>query len=742
MRCFHWSCGSLQSGLHLQNDERLGAVVFLGEEGRGRRYEKVALDRSNPAKVEAGRVTEAHPRKVTLPARDGKPEKVFFVLEAPRQNAGDVLIRVNTYSAYIRGGSGGWSTAEGAPETLVSGFGAFGLAGRVGEWSDGLVRMRPGDVLKIRPSRSIDGVSSFALWVDEDGTPKTATWREYENLKAVAQVEALVAETKAGQKGLELAFGKMPAVTYIGRGRFEAGIKVGTGVTGPAVILGEEGRGRVKTEVAILGFNPGERLESVAVAKLLEETAPARYSWEQPVVKTIWGLCESEEVEVGAVLVRVSPSGANRTHLEVKPLRGNPTLLASGHFAGGDAGRTDSSPDELWVLRPGDSLSSGTYGHSLSRVIENTGGKLVCSTGDEWEERDGRANPEAYIAKGRAPWGRVPTEWVGRVVIVERWVEDTNRYREPIREVRSGYEGELVSIGNGRLELNLGWDGRDRKVVTVESGLWVRLETEKTVTPADAGRAATKAKAATLRAEAEGLRTAGHFVCLPPETQAKVSRVAKGLESSWSDTQFDFALSSTQDIENWVEKAEAAMAKVRAAVPAAEELCRKQKGGEVLANFDAWKRHGGSTNCGQGWVIRPDGSFREPDSVDCPRPRYDDGTQHWGLVQADELAISWRKACTAAPHEFVVAKRPVGGLTKAQLAAVEEIECGLARQWDGAVGLSGNTVSPPVGRGWGLKPVPAPKKPAAPAGPPVEVGGLNLAGLFGGAASVSDRRRR
>jgi len=790
MRCFSWSCGSLVSGLSLQNDERLGAVVFLGEEGRGRRYEKVALDRRSPAKVEAGRVIEAHPRKVTLPARDGKPEKVFFVLESSRQDGWKVLVRIRTYSAYVRGGSGGWRTVEGSPETVVSGHGAFGDAGRVGSWADGLVVMRPGDVLKVWPSRSIDGVSEFALWVDEDGNPKTATWREFENLKAVAQVEALVAETEAGQKGLDIAFGTMPALTYVGRGQFEPGIKVDPGVVGPSVVLGEEGRGATRTEVALIGQVPwlpcpergkrgdwfdnqppsehqrkcracgalrvvegtgwdtklvhptdqGEilgRLGSTAVARLHEETVPARSYWETTTVKTIWGLTGSDRVETGAVLLRVSPASAHRVHRTVEAKKGSPAKLAAGNTADGAAGRMGSTPDELWVLRPGEAVVVGTYGNP-GWTLENADGNIRAEATELWDAREAMGNPAAYLAKGRAAWGCVPAEWIGRVVSVHVFVRDDSRMG-----LERTHEGELVAVGNGQIELNLGWDGRDREVVMVSSGLWVYLESEKFVTLPTPERETAKAKVARLRAEAEAARGAGHFKCLATELQSKVAKVAGGKEmEDRSDSGFFFSSASTQEIERWAERAEAVMAEVRAAATAAEELHRQQSAGVVLANFQAWKRRSGATNCGQGWVIRPDGTLREPDRMDCPRPRYDDGTQQWDLVAAEELAILWSKAYTAADHEFVVAKRPASGLTKAQLAAVEEIEREIADQFDGRTGMSGRE-SPPV-QGWGLrppKPTPA-SKPLTPAAPTVEVGGLNLTGLFGGGAVVTDRRRR
>jgi len=56
MKAFTFSCGKVYLAIKLRTDERFGQVVFLGEEGRGRRYEKVALGKRNPAEVIDGRV--------------------------------------------------------------------------------------------------------------------------------------------------------------------------------------------------------------------------------------------------------------------------------------------------------------------------------------------------------------------------------------------------------------------------------------------------------------------------------------------------------------------------------------------------------------------------------------------------------------------------------------------------------------------------------------------------------------
>jgi hypothetical protein len=361
MKCFIWQSGSVSQGFALTSDERLGQVLILGENGRGRRYEKVALGKRNPAEVINGRVLEAHPMKITLPAKDGKPEKAFYVLEKPRNGGDEVLVRVYTYTSYIRGGQGCWRIIAGKPETLVSGYGAFGDAGRIGNWDDGLVVMRPGDVLKVFPSRGTE----HALWL-ENGKPVTTTWKDYENIQAVAKAQELVEQASDKPDALEVVFGQMRTFTFAG-GQITKGLRVEKGATGPVIAFGESGRGRSLIEVPLVGIETtkqndqygreSEVVEVASVVKLDEKVTPARYSWEQPKVKTIYGLTQSTKSEE-AFLVRVSTAGpyTKGTTGEVDPWKGNPTIITSGSGAHGDAGRVGGWDDVLLVVREGDVL--------------------------------------------------------------------------------------------------------------------------------------------------------------------------------------------------------------------------------------------------------------------------------------------------------------------------------------------------------------------------------------------------
>lgn len=143
-------------------------------------------------------------------------------------------------------------------------------------------------------------------------------------------------------------------------------------------------------------------------------------------------------------------------------------------------------------------------------------------------------------------------------------------------------------------------------------------------------------------------------------------------------------------------------------------------------NIRIWKRTGGATNCGMGWVIKPDGSDRERDGLENSNPRraerYDEGYLLWRQVLPGELVLSWSKATTAGEHHFEVVYLPEL-VTEAQLERVAEIQQELEAMWAGRRGLSSNRPSPAVGRGWGLgnfETPPAPSQVLDTATPTVE----------------------
>jgi len=114
-----------------------------------------------------------------------------------------------------------------------------------------------------------------------------------------------------------------------------------------------------------------------------------------------------------------------------------------------------------------------------------------------------------------------------------------------------------------------------------------------------------------------------------------------------------------------------------------------------------WHRVGAGTDCSDAWVIKPDGSFREPTKFEAVK-RYGDGYKNWEQIFPGEVVLSWEKGNTAAEHGFEVIYMPKEGLTAAQKEAVLKIEEDIQNAWKDRRGLSSGIPSPDVGMGWNI----------------------------------------
>lgn len=140
-------------------------------------------------------------------------------------------------------------------------------------------------------------------------------------------------------------------------------------------------------------------------------------------------------------------------------------------------------------------------------------------------------------------------------------------------------------------------------------------------------------------------------------------------------------------------------------LPPVEERNREQSDG-TLADFGGHYRIFGATKNAQFWVIRPDGTLREPDEDRgrgyAEKYKGAEGDKRWNVVAPGELAISWWKPSTAASHEFTVNKLPVDGVTPSQIGVVRKLQEEISARFDGSTGCS-DTPSPGIGKGWGLE---------------------------------------
>ena len=139
---------------------------------------------------------------------------------------------------------------------------------------------------------------------------------------------------------------------------------------------------------------------------------------------------------------------------------------------------------------------------------------------------------------------------------------------------------------------------------------------------------------------------------------------ADGLES------FEAALVRREE-----EAAERAREEAAAAAKAAAEAEAAQLG--LPANVTIWRRMGGMTNRGNGWVIRPDGTHRERDELQNPNDRrasrYDEGDLVWWQILPGELVLRYHQADRYDIAHCEVVHRPEV-VTREQLIAAKQIE--------------------------------------------------------------------
>jgi hypothetical protein len=385
--------------------------------------------------------------------------------------------------------------------------------------------------------------------------------------------------------------------------------------------------------------------------------------------------------------VRVNSSGGYTRRgngQSVEEWKGTPKLIAKGNGADGDAGNIGSWDDEVWVLREGDALFARPSGGNPAHAIYVAEGEIQTRLWAEWKLADAMSDPAFYVGKGTAPWGHAPAQWLGKVVTVQ------DKERNDLET------GELVSVNP--LLLNLGWDERDYAPKTVAQGGWVIVEENKKVRKLE-GEAAEKRRQ--LRDEARR-SSKRRPLRLGRRATSRLLRVACVARCRRSSKQRGFETMPTEgwreSLTSWVEMARGVLAKFAAIEPELKTLEERQGSGEVSVDFGGHYRRMGNTGNADFWVVRADGSLREPNEVSY-RGRYtSEGRKTWRIVAAEELAISWSKACTAADHEFVVNKLPVSGCTQAQLETVRRLEQEISQQWASARGMHGTTS--PEAQGW------------------------------------------
>ena len=120
------------------------------------------------------------------------------------------------------------------------------------------------------------------------------------------------------------------------------------------------------------------------------------------------------------------------------------------------------------------------------------------------------------------------------------------------------------------------------------------------------------------------------------------------------------------------------------------------------SDVQVWHRVGAGTMCGDGWVIKSDGSFREPDTFTPKKKFSSDGFKCWKQILPGEVALSWKKDSAASEHDFEVIYVPQEGLSNQQKEQILKIEEDIQEEWKDCKGISSGEPSPSVGYGWNI----------------------------------------
>ena len=153
------------------------SVVKLGEEGRGRTLFTVSC----PEKLQDGDTVQALPPQTKANGLKTKPS-----IKRSNDPENGWVARISTNGSYIRGACGNvsYDPTQPAPIVIAKGYGAFGDAGRTGNWDDLVVQVPDGTVLRIKPTRA----EAYYLWFQK-GKVSTLTLDELELLELEVNFE-------------------------------------------------------------------------------------------------------------------------------------------------------------------------------------------------------------------------------------------------------------------------------------------------------------------------------------------------------------------------------------------------------------------------------------------------------------------------------------------------------------------------------------------------------------------------
>ena len=231
MRCFTYVSGResppVAEGIGLTKHEKLGEVIKLGVEGRGRWAEYIKLDSRYPPLLRKS--TNDAPRVVECSIVSFKTgDKTRYVLCKEQPETEDrALLWVHAHGPYTRGCSGSIDKSWGSPQLVVEGHDAWGDAGRLGIIPEALYIMHAGDVLKVTHA---GGHKSKDYWLRYGGCGHFETFDE------AAYFPMLTDAILAGTIPQEVAQRELEIARKEGRKATVSAIEAGLGITQQQVL--------------------------------------------------------------------------------------------------------------------------------------------------------------------------------------------------------------------------------------------------------------------------------------------------------------------------------------------------------------------------------------------------------------------------------------------------------------------------------------------------------------------------
>jgi hypothetical protein len=371
----------------------------------------------------------------------------------------------------------------------------------------------------------------------------------------------------------------------------------------------------------------------------------------------------------------------------------------------------DSVPRVDWKLVPyGELLNSASERHPVRQTIEPA----------DWyynEDEKDKDHPNLLVVSGQLSVAGLATILQMNPIYRLRHEGSHGSYRRvtswrdgKLEEMRQTIGEELgidmsatADLRRGNVVLPDGddrWMQRERKIT--HSG---KLYTPKT------SREVIRIKALELKEKA-----------ITPEIQEEISSLRKSIDGVLDDVrdpemreQAANILARLRKVERGFQLPEQRSAIVRSAKSLSEQwleevwqvvpLYGMSHSGEretrhdLPHKFSFFTRTNGMTGRSIAYVIGPGGELVEPSESGYRR----DDDKTWGpeVLNESVVILTHEKACTAALHEFGVRYEPPQGITEEQLNRIEAIQKSIAKEWDGATGMSGKE-SPSIGDGWGF----------------------------------------